>query len=65
VSFDETHIEVVLVDGRAIRAPLAWFPRLENAQPDQLAAWSLIGGGVGIHWEVLDEDLSVKGLLAC
>jgi hypothetical protein len=55
---------VDLVDGRRVSAPLEWFPRLLNATPAQRANWNLIGRGVGIHWEDVDEDVSVKSLLA-
>lgn len=43
--------------------PLEWFPRLRDADLASLADWRLIGGGIGIHWEGLDEDVSVEGLL--
>lgn len=56
-------LEVELSDGRAISAPLAWFPRLLHATPAELSAWRLIGSGEGIHWEALDEDISVEDLL--
>ena len=55
---------VELNDGRAISAPLAWFPRLLHATPKERGSWRLIGRGQGIHWEDLDEDISVEGLLA-
>ena len=54
----------VLEDGRQISVPLAWFPRLQNATPAQRKNWRLIGGGIGIHWEDIDEDVSVESLLA-
>lgn len=57
-------LRVVLADGREVLAPLAWFPRLEKATRSQRNNWRLIGGGIGIHWEELDEDISVAGLLA-
>lgn len=57
-------LRVVLNDGRRLAVPLAWFPRLERATALQRADWRLIGGGVGIRWESLDEDLSVRGLLS-
>jgi hypothetical protein len=50
-------------DGREISTPLAWFPRLAAATPEQRANWRTIGAGTGIHWPDLDEDLSVEGLL--
>ena len=55
---------VQLADGRAISLPLAWYPRLAYATPQERDNWRLIGGGEGIHWPDLDEDLSVAGLLA-
>jgi hypothetical protein len=63
VRFDEEMLRVQLADRREISAPLAWFPRLQNATPEQRAHWRLIGKGIGIHWDDLDEDLSVAGLL--
>jgi hypothetical protein len=54
---------VTLADGREISAPLVWFPRLLKAVPEQRAEWRLIGGGIGIHWEAVDEDISVESLL--
>jgi len=55
---------VTLADGRRVSAPLAWFPRLLRANPGQCAKWRLIGKGVGIHWDELDEDISIRSLLA-
>jgi len=52
-----------LADGRVISVPLAWYPRLLNATPEQRENWQLAGGGFGIHWPELDEDLSSEGLL--
>lgn len=63
VHLDNERMYVRLVDGREISAPLAWFPRLANATPEQRAHWRLIGRGVGIHWEDVDEDISVPHLL--
>jgi hypothetical protein len=63
VRFDDEMIHVDLADGRSISAPLEWFPRLRDATAAQRDNWRLIGRGVGIHWEELDEDLSVAGLL--
>ena len=57
-------LHVRLADGREIAAPVAWFPRLQKATPEQRKEWRLIGEGVGIHWESVDEDISVEGLLA-
>jgi hypothetical protein len=56
-------LRVILADGREISAPLDWFPRLRKASRAQRGKWRLIGG-IGIHWEELDEDISVEGLLA-
>ena len=56
-------LRVDLVDGRTITVPLAWYPRLLHATPEQLAAWQISGGGYGIHWPEIDEDLSTEGLL--
>lgn len=53
-----------LADGRTIVVPLAWFPRLAHGTPAQRANWRLMGGGVGIHWPDLDEDVSVGSLLS-
>jgi hypothetical protein len=62
VRFDEDTLWVSLSDGRTIAAPLAWFPRLLEAAPEQRAQVELSRGG--LHWEALDEDISVAGLLA-
>ena len=59
---DDT-LNVDLGDGRTIAAPLAWFPRLVHATLDEKNNWRLIGQGEGIHWEDLDEDISIDGLL--
>ncbi len=56
-------LTVDLSDGRSITVPLAWYPRLMNATASELQNWRLIGKGYGIHWEELDEDISVEGLL--
>ncbi len=55
---------VDLDDGRALTVPLAWYPRLLHGTPRERSHWRLIGGGEGIHWPDLDEDISVEGLLA-
>ena len=54
---------VDLVDGRTITVPLTWYPRLLHATPEQRANWKVSGGGYGIHWPDIDEDLSTAGLL--
>lgn len=56
-------LAVDLLDGRTITVPLAWYPRLLHATPEQRANWRLAGGGYGLHWPDLDEDLSTEGLL--
>jgi len=60
----DVNLIVELLDGRAISAPLVWFPRLFQATQQQLANWELLGDGEGIHWPEIDEDLSVAGLLS-
>jgi len=63
VSFDSDRLIVDLMDGRTIAVPLAWYPRLLEATPEQRSDWELAGAGYGIHWPQIDEDLSVEGLL--
>lgn len=63
VSFPNDNLHVVLADGREISVPLLWFPDLKNAPAKQRKQWRLIGGGMGIRWEDLDEDISVESLL--
>lgn len=63
VSCTTHELSVTLVDGRTISVPLAWFPRLLEATSKQRAEWELIGGGIGIHWDAIDEDISVASLL--
>lgn len=60
----EDTLQVELSDGRMIATPLAWYPRLLHASKEERGNWRLIGKGQGIHWSDLDEDISVKGLLA-
>jgi Protein of unknown function (DUF2442) len=64
VRVTEDALRVVLADGREISVPLAWFPRLQEASPEQLRKWRLIGGGIGIHFPDVDEDVSIDSLLA-
>jgi hypothetical protein len=64
VRVTEDTLSVELSDGRTISVPLGWFPRLEHATPSERANWRLVGKGTGIHWEEIDEDISVEGLLA-
>lgn len=63
VSCTDDSLRVVLADGREISVPLIWFPRLLKTTPEQRREWRLIGGGIGIHWEAVDEDISVESLL--
>ncbi|MGA2216399.1 MAG: DUF2442 domain-containing protein [Bryobacteraceae bacterium] len=63
VRLTDDKLTVDLMDGRTITVPLAWYPRLLRATPDQRNAWQVAGGGYGIHWPELDEDLSTEGLL--
>lgn len=64
VWFDAVSMHVTLADGREIAVPLEWFPRLRDASPEERNDWRLIGEGVGIHWNRIDEDLSTAGFLA-
>ena len=64
VDFDETMMHVAFTDGRVLCVPLAWFPVLRDASPEQRARYEIGGGGVGLHWPDLDEDLSIAGLMA-
>ena len=64
VAFTDDELIVTLADGRSVSAPLEWFPRLLRATPAQRTNWSFIGRGIGIHWEDVDEDISVRSLLA-
>jgi hypothetical protein len=63
VWFSKDMLFVHLQDGREIGVPLLWFPRLRKASEVQLKDWRLIGNGVGIHWESIDEDISISALL--
>ncbi|MCU0516280.1 MAG: DUF2442 domain-containing protein [Oscillatoria sp. Prado101] len=63
VQIDEDTLSVELMDGRTISVPLAWFPRLLNATQEQREQWQICGGGYGLHWEAIDEDISTEGLL--
>lgn len=63
VTFQSGELAVRLEDGRTVLVPLEWFPKLRDATEAQLAAYRLVGHGIGIHWPELDEDLSVRGLL--
>ena len=63
VEFTDDALSVSLRDGRTITVPLVWYPRLLNATPTQRENWKIAGGGYGLHWPDLDEDLSTEGLL--
>jgi hypothetical protein len=63
VEVTQDELVVSLVDGRKIVVPLAWFPRLLHATEAQRNRWELLGDGVGVHWDEIDEDLSIAGLL--
>jgi hypothetical protein len=63
VWFSDEKLFVLLDDGRELGVPLVWFPKLRDADEIDLKNWRLIGNGIGIHWETLDEDISVEGLL--
>jgi len=63
VTMDEHRLTVELMDGRAISAPFVWYPRLADATAQQRGRWQIAGGGYGLHWPDLDEDLSTEGLL--
>lgn len=63
VTVDDDRLSVELMDGRAISVPLTWYPRLADATPAQRARWEVAGGGYGIHWPEIDEDLSTESLL--
>ena len=64
VFFAGDSLHIVLADGREVSAPLEWFPRLRDATDAQRKKWRLIGDGVGIHWEEIDEDIETESLLA-
>jgi hypothetical protein len=63
VSCSDDALTVVLDDGGSVCVPIVWFPRLLNATSKERGDWELIGGGLGIHWEAIDEDISVASLL--
>ena len=64
VEVSEDTLSVELADGRTIAAPLAWYPRLAHASAEERGSWRLLGGGRGIHWPALDEDIGVANRLA-
>ncbi len=62
VIVDEAMLRIDIADGRELAVPLEWFPRLRDASPEDRAHWRLVGGGEGIHWPNIDEDISVLRL---
>jgi hypothetical protein len=64
LGFEDDMLVVHVEDGRELRIPLEWYPSLRDATDEQRADWRFIGGGTGVHWEQLDEDLSIRGMLA-
>jgi hypothetical protein len=64
ISLTDDTLSVDLSDGRSISVPIAWFPRLLHSSEQERNNWRLIGKGHGIHWEDIDEDISIEGLLA-
>ena len=63
VWFDEDNLWIALTDGRQLSVPLVYFPRLLHATPEQRGDFVISGGGTGLHWEQVDEDISVPALL--
>ncbi|GMV32430.1 MAG: DUF2442 domain-containing protein [Chloroflexi bacterium] len=64
VKFSNETMEVIFTDGRALGVPLIWFPLLHEATPEQREKYEIGGGGVSLHWEEIDEDISIASLLA-
>jgi hypothetical protein len=64
VEIDDERLSVRLSDGRLLSTPLAWYPRLHGASASARRTFRLIGGGEGVHWPEVDEDLSLEGMLA-
>jgi len=63
IRFTDRMMVILLDDGRELAVPIDWFPKLRSAGANDRDNWQLIGNGIGIHWEALDEDLSVERLL--
>ena len=63
IVFSDSKIIFILEDGRELGVPLEWFPRLRKATAEQLNKWRFIGKGEGVHWEEIDEDISIENLL--
>jgi hypothetical protein len=64
VTFDDDLMYVLLMDGRVLGVPVAWFPLLRDATVDQRREYQICGGGISLHWEEIDEDISIAGLMA-
>ncbi len=64
VQTTEDTLTFELDDGRTLSVPIAWYPRLQYATPEERENWRLIGGGQGIHWESIDEDINIQGIIA-
>ena len=62
VAFTKAHLVATLSDGRVVSNPLKWYPRLQNASARDRGEFEISGGGYGVHWEKLDEDLSARGI---
>ncbi|MGH7495661.1 MAG: DUF2442 domain-containing protein [bacterium] len=63
IAFDSDTMWIELADGRKLGVPLAYFPRLVSATPEQRQSYEISGGGIGLHWDEIDEDISVEYLL--
>jgi hypothetical protein len=63
IEFDTAKMWVHLSDGRVVGVPLSFFPRLEKASPEERRRWTISGEGTGLHWDELDEDISVEHLM--
>ena len=63
VFFSDSKMTIILEDGRELSVPLEWFPKLRKATHEQLKKWRFIGKGEGVHWEEIDEDISIENLL--
>lgn len=63
ISVTDDTLAVELSDGRTISVPLEWYPRLVHGTPEERNNWNIIGTGQGLHWEELDEDISVEGII--
>lgn len=64
IEITDNSLILSLRDGRTVSVPLAWYPRLLHGTDEERQNWRLVGGGEGIHWEDLDEDISVENILA-